>query len=143
MVIKKECMIKSLKSDYKIIGPIVLICIAVIGFFYCMVVYGSQFNYLLSTLTAVSIFLIFELIAMLIVPTLIILNSNAESVRDSNNTPLLIFINSVLMGIVYMIYTIVSKALSYPDMFIVFIIFEVIDALIVAPMTIAYIRCRE
>jgi hypothetical protein len=141
MAIKKECMIKSLKSDYKIIGPVILICIVVIGFFYGMVVYGSQFNYLLSTLTAVNMFLIFEFIAMLMIPTLIILNSNAESVRDSNNTPLLIFINSILMGFVYMIY--VSASETHPNMSIVFIILELIDALIVAPITIAYVRCRE
>jgi hypothetical protein len=141
MVIKKECMIKSLKSDYKIIGPIILIGIAVIGFFYCMVVYGSQFNYLLSTFTAVNAFMFFECIAMLMIPTLIVLNSDAGSVRESSNTPLLIFINSILMGFVYMIY--VSASETHPNMSIVFIILELIDALIVAPITIAYVRCRE
>lgn len=143
MPIKKECMIKSLKTDYKIIGPIILIAVVIAGFFYGSIVYGSQFNYLLSTLTAVNIFLIFECIAMLMVPLLILLNSDADSVRDSSNTPLLIFINSIMMGFVYLIYISASKVCDYPDMFIVFILLELIDALIVAPFTIAYIRCRE
>jgi len=152
MTIKTECVIKSVKSDYRIIVPVIILFAAIIGLIYGFTIYGDKISQILSTISAVSFFIIFQLIAMVALPIIIIsgdyTKTSRETFKGESNTPLLILINCIFMVIIYGCYQVSSCSLigntcKYPDVLVIFIILLLINALIISPLTIAYARCKE
>lgn len=142
MAVKTECIIKSVKSDYKVIGPIVGVILAFVLFVYAIFVYKEIF-------TAYNVYIIVEIGTMIPVSYYVAFSpTTKEEMKGADNTLLLITINSIFMIMFAFVYQIMScipvpGVCRFPDVIILTIILLTIDALVVCPLAVAYARCKE
>lgn len=146
MVIKRECVIKSLKSDYKVIGPIAGVILALVIFVYLVSIYKDVF-------TAFNVYIILEIFSMIPISCAIVLYGSSTpeeraSLKSTGNTIFLIILNSLIMGVIACVYHAMScnpvlGTCKYPDIVLLTVIFLAFNALIVCPLAIAYARCKE
>jgi hypothetical protein len=137
MTIKKECVVKSLKSDYSIIGKALIAIVIIIGILYGFVISSNYIISLLSVIPAIMIFIISELVIMLLgsLCFTFIMEIFSNDIKDKSVTPIIILLNSLLM--------IFGITLYSTDVLIVFVGLLLVNALIVCPLLVAYVRCKE
>lgn len=161
MTINIECMKKSLKTDYRNIGIITVICIIIIGIVWALINLSDQIKAILAIIaqpfTAVNVFIISEVIVIGFLVEYM-LTSTPEFIKAEATTLFMLVVSILMMGSVYIAYGISSMAgsastssiwqqsgisYSYSDVNSIFLIMLAINAFIICPLTVAYARCKE
>jgi uncharacterized protein YacL len=163
MTINKECMKKSLKTDYRNIGIITVICIVFIVMVWALRNLSDQIKAILAIIaqpfTAVNVFIISEVIVIGFLVAYM-LTSTPEFIKAEATTLFMLVVSTLIMGFIYIAYgissmsasasapsiwqqSIVSYSSPYPDITSIFLIMLTINAFIICPLTVAYARCKE
>jgi len=161
MTINIECMKKSLKTDYRNIGIITVICIIIIGIVWALINLSDQIKAILAIIaqpfTAVNVFIISEVIVIGFLVAYM-LTSTPEFIKAEATTLFMLVVSILMMGSIYIAYGIISMAgsastssiwqqsgisYSYSDVNSIFLIMLAINAFIICPLTVAYARCKE
>jgi len=158
MTINIECMKKSLKTDYRNIGIITVICIIIIGIVWALINLSDQIKAIIAQpFTAVNVFIISEVIVIGFLVAYM-LTSTPEFIKAEATTPFMLVVSILMMGSIYIAYGIISMAgsastssiwqqsgisYSYSDVNSIFLIMLAINAFIICPLTVAYARCKE
>jgi len=161
MTINIECMKKSLKTDYRNIGIITVICIIIIGIVWALINLSDQIKAILAIIaqpfTAVNVFIISEVIVIGFLVAYM-LTSTPEFIKAEATTLFMLVVSILMMGSIYIAYGISSMAgsastssiwqqsgisYSYSDVNSIFLIMLAINAFIICPLTVAYARCKE
>jgi len=161
MTINIECMKKSLKTDYRNIGIITVICIIIIGIVWELINLSDQIKAILAIIaqpfTAVNVFIISEVIVIGFLVAYM-LTSTPEFIKAEATTLFMLVVSILMMGSIYIAYGIISMAgsastssiwqqsgisYSYSDVNSIFLIMLAINAFIICPLTVAYARCKE
>ena len=163
MTINIECMKKSLKTDYRNIGIITVICIVFTGMVWALINLSDQIKAILAIIaqlfTAVNVFIISEVIVIGFLVAFM-LTSIPEFIKASAATLFMLVVSTLMMEFIYIAYGIISMAGSastssiwqqcvvscpspYPDITSIFLIMLAINAFIICPLTVAYARCKN
>ena len=158
MTINIECMKKSLKTDYRNIGIITVICIIIIGIVWALINLSDQIKAIIAQpFTAVNVFIISEVIVIGFLVAYM-LTSTPEFIKAEATTLFMLVVSILMMGSIYIAYGIISMvgsastssiwqqsgiSYSYSDVNSIFLIMLAINAFIICPLTVAYARCKE
>jgi hypothetical protein len=120
MTIKKECIVKSLKSDYSSIGLVTVIGAVIIGIILLFTVYSDQFYIITQYFTAFNFYVVTASISSIVIPVIIVMGdySQPDSKRclnDKNEIWLLLVINFIFVGVFWFVYMVASPFMKYPD----------------------------
>jgi uncharacterized membrane protein YhdT len=128
MTINKQCLVKSLKTDYKYIGTIfiglLILGSVVYAALWCAITYQNQVRDFLITLaqpfTAVNIFILTEILVIGICVAIIIFDiptseNDKQMLKLPNTTLKMVVLITVFMVIVWLGYNFVSAAISAPS----------------------------
>lgn len=148
MTVKKECLIKSLKSDYSSLGLVTAICLVMIGVVLACTVYSDRFYIVTQYLTAFNVYVVMASIASIFLSVIIALDDYSTSdskkgLNDKESIWLLNLINCAFVFIPWFIYVAVGATLKYPDVTIPTLLILGISIFIVSPFSLAYARCKE
>jgi hypothetical protein len=161
MTINKECIIKSLKTDYRNIGIAAAACLMVIGAAWGLINLSAQIAAVLAIIaqpfTAVNVFIVSEIIAIGFWVGVVAIadqttEESKEDMKKADSTPSMICFSSLTMAIVWGMYCYLSFCMSnrgweiqppFPDVVQIFLILLVINTFIICPLSVAYARCKE
>ena len=163
MTINKECVIKSLKSDYWDIGRVAAVCLIISGVIYtthwCAYTYQTQvrdfFSMLTQPITAVNVFIVSEIIVMVLWGLVPLTMDDKQELKKSNTTRITMLLSTLTMLCVWIAYgatSAINSAINsmrsippprYPDVLMILIILMAINAVIVCPVSVAIARCKE
>lgn len=161
MTINKQCMVKSLKSDYRLIGTIGAAIAIVVLTTWAILAYPDQVvngvYFLVQPAGWIYSFAAIEILIMIGIPYILLFVGNntpeyEKSIHDSDTTPAIIILTLFFMaiiavvffGIVIYVYTMrniapIPSELSWGAT----IGLMVIEAFIVCPVMVAVARCKE
>lgn len=160
MTINKACIKKSLIMDYRNIGIAAAIGFVIIGLLWGLITYLGQINVILAIIvqpfTAVNVFIATEIIAIgCWAGAAVIADQTTETVKEdmrrADTTPMMILFSSIVMAGIYGMYYIFSETnrcidipfSPLPDVVPIFLILLAINAFIICPLSVAYMRCKE
>lgn len=168
MTINKECLIKSLKTDYWDIGRAAAVCLIICICAYTAFAITSRYvnqiyeglqlvvNFIMQPMSPINIFIAVELLTMvgILYCTLFVYPDGKskseikEDLKQPITTPITIVISTGSMFVVYIVYSIMvygaaKEHVTLPDITIIFIGLLALNAFISTPVAVAIARCKE
>lgn len=148
MTVKKECFVKSLKSDYSSLGLVTMVGAIIIGIVVICTIYRDQFYILTQYLTAFNIYVVLASIFSLITPVALALDDYSSSpsrkgVNDKETIWVVLLLNFFLVFIPWFTYILMQPYSNYPDITIQTLMILTINTFIATPLLLAYARCKE
>ena len=143
---KSECVIKSLKSDFKDIGIVFGAIIGIVTVCYLVINFGPTLANMIPKLSAYDGFIIFGVIF-----TILGFISNLYTSKESltkYGTFSSYFVSLISIAFLFVAYCFISGFnyisynFYYPDINLICLIFIIIN-IVLTPFALAYVRCKE